>query len=105
MARDPDIFRVRHFRIWITKASEITRSRNNIQIVEDPVIAVLLFHLRDAAIGILDVAENNRLGWAGLRARGGKRIPWNPLLRRSACARERDDLCFFDALYAVGAFL
>src|SRR5262249_39953018 len=42
---DSDVLRVRHFRVWIAKAREITRSRNNVQIVEDSVIAVLLFHL------------------------------------------------------------
>src|SRR4029078_9684980 len=91
--------------MWIAKTCEITRSRNNVQIIKDPVITILLFHLRDAALLVLDITENNRIGWTGLSARRSKRIARNALVWRSARTRERDDLCFFDALHAIGAFL
>src|SRR5215469_5902245 len=90
--RNPDIFRVRHFRIWISKAGEITGPRNDIQIFEDPVVAVLFFHLRDAALRILDIAENDRFSGTGLRAGSGKRIARDEFVRRSACTCQRDDL-------------
>ena len=41
---DPDVFRVGHFRVWIANAREITDSWDDVQIVEDPVIPILLFH-------------------------------------------------------------
>src|SRR5262245_30745452 len=81
-----DVLRVVHFLVGVAKAREITRSRNNVQIVEDPVIPVLLFHLRYAALRVLDIAKNNRFGWAGLRACSRKRVSRNPRVRRSACA-------------------
>src|SRR4030095_9575669 len=43
-ACNADVFRVRHFWIRITNAREITDSWDDVQIVEDSVIAVLLFH-------------------------------------------------------------
>src|SRR5437588_5999144 len=42
--RDSDIFRVRHFGVRIANPREIARSRNDVQIVQDSVIAVLFFH-------------------------------------------------------------
>src|SRR4029078_8525601 len=91
--------------MWIAKTCEITRPRNNVQIIKDSVIAILLFHLRDAALLVLDITEHDRVGGTGLSASRGKRIARNALVWRSACTRERDDLCFFDALHAVSAFL
>ena len=41
---DSDIFRVRHFGVRIANPRQVARSRNNVQIFQDPVIAVLFFH-------------------------------------------------------------
>src|SRR5438128_6052199 len=71
---DADVFCVRHFRIWIANAGEITGSRVHVQIFEETIIAVLLFHFRNAAFRILDVAKNNCFRGAGLRACCRKRI-------------------------------
>jgi hypothetical protein len=41
---DPNVFRVRHLGVWITNAREITDSWDDVQIIEDSVIPILLFH-------------------------------------------------------------
>src|SRR5438876_4957470 len=69
-----DVLRSRHFWIRIADAREITRPRIHIQIFEQSIIAVLPFHLRYTAFRIFDVAKDNRLGRASLRARAGKGI-------------------------------
>src|SRR5205085_3904959 len=55
--RHRDSSGVRHLRIWIPYSREIARAGIHIQIFEQLVIAVLLFHLRDTALGIGDIAK------------------------------------------------
>src|SRR6266850_6533795 len=68
---------VRHLRIRIPYPREIARAGIYIQIFEQLVIAVLLFHLRDTALGIGDIAKDNRFGGASLRTRGGEGVTRN----------------------------
>src|SRR6266536_442765 len=73
-ACDTDVCRVRHFRIRVANTRQITRSRIDVQIFEQAIIAVLHFHFRDAAFRVLYVAKNKRSGGTCLRARRSKRI-------------------------------
>src|SRR3989441_2886747 len=57
------------FRIRIAHRSEIRGARPRIQFAEERVIALLRFQLRDAALLVIGVAENDGFGRAGLFAR------------------------------------
>src|SRR5947209_7405399 len=65
-----DSFRVGHLRIRVTDPRQVAHTRVHIQVFEQAVVAVLLFHLRNARLRILDVSENDGVHRAGLRARG-----------------------------------
>src|SRR5207302_8155735 len=100
-----DVLRIRHFWIWIADAREITRARIHIQIFEQPIIAILLLHFRYAAFRIFDVAKDNRLGRASLRARAGEGFARDARVRGSAGAHMRRELRLLNALDAEGALL
>src|SRR3984957_2852 len=84
-------------RVGVAQASQVGGSGPHVQVFEQAIVARLRFHLRYAALGIVDVSENNRLGWT----------------RRGACRRDftvgdspvlllRFDFGRVDALDAVG---
>ena len=98
--------RIRHFRIRIANAREVTDARIHVQILKQAIIAVLQFHFRNLALRIANVSENDGLVRAGLRARRGEGIARNSkVIRGSARADVSGDFRFLDPLHTKGAFL
>src|SRR4029077_932881 len=100
-----DVLGVRHLWIWIADAREIAGSGDDVQVIEQAIIAILFFHFRYATLRVLDIAENDCACGAGLRACCSKRIAGNVRVRRRACTGVRRNFCFLDTLDAEGAFL
>src|SRR4029453_18949806 len=71
-ACDADVSRVRLFRIGVANPREVACSRIHVQILEQPITAVLRFHFRNAAFRILYVAKNNRFRGTALGPRRRK---------------------------------
>ena len=59
-----------HLRIGITNLRQICRPRPGVEIGQQTVVARLRFQLGNAALGIVDVAEHNRIRRTRLLARG-----------------------------------
>src|ERR1700754_2619366 len=97
--RNRNVPGIRHLRIWITNAREVTRACFHVQIFEKAVIPILRLNLGDARFRIGDVTENYRLGRACLSAGGRERIAWDQSLVGRARANMRRDLRFLDALH------
>src|SRR5207253_1982339 len=105
-AGDANRARVRHFRIRIADAREVTDAGIHVQILKQAIIAILQFHFRDLTLRIANVSENDGLVWAGLRACRGKGIARNSkVIPGSARADVSGDFRFLDPLHAKGAFL
>src|ERR1051326_4644754 len=79
---------------------EIVHGWPHVQVLEDPVLTVILREPRDAAVGIVQIAEHDRAGRTGLLARGAD----IPIPDRSA-GPLRFDLRFLDALHAESTLL
>src|SRR5439155_3900526 len=78
----------------------ICRARTRIQFFQDPVVQLLRFHFRYAAIGVVEVAENNRFGRTGLLARRQ-----NLAVAHLPAFFLRVDLGFVNTLHAVSTLL
>ena len=70
MASMSDIALVTQLRVDVPDRREIRRPRPRVQLAEQRVVALLGLQLRDAARRIVQVAEDDRVGRAGLLARG-----------------------------------
>src|SRR5262249_3315370 len=88
------------FRIWISHSGQIGRAWLRVQFTNQTVIAFLSLELRDAAIWIIDVTEDNRFGRARLRARGCDLAVSNESIFFLGI-----DLGFLNSLHAVSALL
>src|ERR1700690_4422246 len=56
------------FRVGVANLSQIGGARPGIQVGQQPVIEIQRLELRHPAVGIVDVAKDNRIGRAGLLA-------------------------------------
>src|SRR4029450_6447411 len=72
--RDLDRSAIRHLRVRIPNPCTITRPPFDVQVIEQPIIAILRFDLRNSRLWIADVTENDRFRRASLRARARERI-------------------------------
>ncbi len=55
-------------RVRVAELREVGRARLGVELGEQRVVARLLRQLRDLALGIVEVAEDDRVGGAGLLA-------------------------------------
>src|ERR1019366_2028921 len=83
-------------RIWVDDAGRVRRARPEVQVRQHLVVALFRLVLRHGAVRIVDVAEGDRRGRAGLLAGGD-----NLAIADRAILLVRLDLRRFDALYAV----
>src|SRR5690349_393229 len=94
------VHRSGQLRIGIPDGRGVGRSRARVEILEDPIVALARLRLHDAAVRIVQIAEDDRVG----RARGGAgghdlAVPDRAVLPLRVDAR------LVDALHAVGALL
>ena len=87
-------------RVRVAHGPEVARARLRLQLVEQAVVPVAGLQLRDAALGVVDVAEHDRLRRAG-RLAGGHHVA---VLHLAALVLGVDAGAA-DALHAVGALL
>src|SRR5579872_401757 len=86
-------------RIGVPQTTEIGGAGPGIQLLEQAVVAGLGLELRDAALGIVDISEGDRLCGAGLHASRN-----NLAVSDAAVFLFGLNFCGVDALDAVGAF-
>src|SRR5581483_8317192 len=93
-------------RVRVAESRQIRSARLDVQFAEQFVIARLRLPLRHAAVRVADVAEDDGVGRAGLRAGRGDGAVLNPPFLALLPRRRLDfDLRVLDALHAVAAFL
>src|SRR5262245_13200968 len=87
-------------RVHVANRRQIRRPRPRVELAEQRVVALLALELRDAALGIVDVAEHDRVGRTRLLTRG-----LDLAVPDLAILFFRFDLRGVDPLHAVGALL
>jgi hypothetical protein len=92
-----------HFRVGIADARKVGHARGHVQVFEHDISARVLAHSGNLALGVSDVAKNDRVVRAGLLAGNLERCNRRIAGRRGASLDETGDFCFFDALDTKGA--
>src|SRR6516165_7317487 len=100
-----DPCRTRHFWIWVADPSEISRSSLNVQVLKKVIILRQGTELRNSALRVLDITEDDCFGGACLLACRFYTICRKAQIAFYPCFYALRDLCSFDPLQAVGAFL
>src|ERR1044071_104746 len=95
---------IRHCRIRIAYFCEVGQTRLGQKEFQDSVVALLRLQFRYAALGIIDVSENDGSGRTGLGASGGERIGRDDDVNRGGGFNFLSNLGLFDALDAERAF-
>src|SRR5689334_2869835 len=85
-----------NFRVWVLYVRQISRARMRVQIIEERVIAFAPFQLVDAAVRIVDVAENDHVSRANRLARRDD-LAVTHFAALELCL----NLCVLNALHAV----
>src|SRR5262249_48122178 len=84
--------------VWVFQRRQVSRSGSGVQVREQRVVERLGASPRDFALGIIEIAEDNRAGGTGRLARG-----YNVAVAQRSIFAPRLDLPGADALDAVGA--
>src|SRR5690606_33679853 len=103
LAAERELRVVGHLGIRIAQLAEVAGARANVEVAEQGVVVLAGLGLGDGALGILDVAEDDRLGRAGLFTGNLDGAVGDEHVGGRAGGGLALDLGLLDALDAVGA--